>query len=120
LANNPRRQRQRAVDQRIQQGLRELRTLANAQKGDEFHATLFRLLQERLGERLDLPASAITEAIVTERLGTQLSETAQRDVHDLFQACNQARYASENRQVELTALLAKAEKALHELQSLKA
>ena len=35
---------------------------------DEFFAVLFRLLQEQLGERLDLPASAITEAVIEERL----------------------------------------------------
>ena len=33
---------------------------------DQFFATLSRLLQEQLGERLDLPASAITEAVIEE------------------------------------------------------
>ena len=35
---------------------------------EAFFATLFHLLQERLGERLESAASAITEAIVEERL----------------------------------------------------
>jgi len=119
LANNPRRQRQRLVEARVRSGFRELRTLAAEQKSDEFHVTLFRLLQEQLGERLDLPASAITEAVVTERLQTQLSEQTQRDLHDLFQACNQAKYASQKSQVELAVLLTKAENACRDLQALK-
>jgi len=35
---------------------------------EAFFATLFRLLQEQLGERLELPASSITEAVIEEHL----------------------------------------------------
>jgi hypothetical protein len=68
LANNPRLRRQRQVAQIVRDGLDDLRKFAAENKSDEFFATLFRLLQEQLGERLDLPASAITEAVVEERL----------------------------------------------------
>src|SRR6185369_10446315 len=68
LANNPRRRRQRQVAQIIREGLSELRRLAAENKSDEFFATLFRLLQEQLGERLNCPASAITEAVIDEKL----------------------------------------------------
>src|SRR5208283_4786615 len=68
LARNPRLRRQRQVQQLIREGLAMLRRLAVENKSDEFFATLVRLLQEQLGERLDLPASAITEAVVEERL----------------------------------------------------
>ena len=46
----------------------ELRRLAAENKSDEFFAVLFHLLQEQLGERLDVPASAITEAVIEEQL----------------------------------------------------
>ncbi len=44
----------------------DLKKFAAANQPDEFFATLFRLLQEQLGERLDCPASAITENVVEE------------------------------------------------------
>jgi tetratricopeptide (TPR) repeat protein len=55
---------------------------------------MFRLLQEQLGERLDLPASAITEAVLSERLPRRgaTPDLIQR-LQNLFQICNQARYA---------------------------
>ena len=68
LANNPRLRRQRHVARLVRDGLNELRRLAAENKSDEFFATLFRLLQEQLGERLDCPASSITEAVIDERL----------------------------------------------------
>src|SRR6185312_4494292 len=66
LANNPRLRRQRLVAQRLRDGLVDLRGLAEADKSAEFFTTLFRLLQELLGERLDCPASAITENVLDE------------------------------------------------------
>ena len=64
LANNPRLRRQRAVAQLVRDGLNDLRKFAAANQPDEFFATLFRLLQEQLGERLDCPATAITENVI--------------------------------------------------------
>ena len=49
-------------------GLARLRELAGQNKADDFFAELIRLLQEKLGERLALPASAITEAVIDEKL----------------------------------------------------
>ena len=66
LANNPRLRRQRAVAQLIASGMDDLKKYAAENKPDEFFATLFRLLQEQLGERLDCPASAITENVIDE------------------------------------------------------
>src|SRR5207249_1525160 len=88
LANNPRLRRQREVAARVRAGLKELRAHAVAQKSAEFFVTLFRILQEQLGERLDLPASAITEAVIDERLRPRgLPEDAVRSLHELFQIC---------------------------------
>ncbi len=66
LANNPRLRRQRAVAQLVRDGTNDLKKYAAENQPDEFFATLFRLLQEQLGERLDCPASAITENVIEE------------------------------------------------------
>jgi hypothetical protein len=81
---------------------------------------LFRLLQEQLGERLDLPASAITEAVIEERLRpARVDEKLVGDLDGLFQACNQARYAPVRSSLELTALIPRLESALREVGGLK-
>jgi hypothetical protein len=121
LANNPRLRRQREVAGRVRGALKELRADAAAQKSAEFFAVLFRILQEQLGERLDLPASAITEAVLDERLQKRgLGEDAMRQLHELFQTCNAARYAPTHSSLELSALIPKLESVLHALQQLKA
>jgi hypothetical protein len=120
LANNPRLRRQREVAQRIREGLKQLRAEAGAQQSDAFFATLFRLLQEQLGERLDQPASAITEAVIDERLrGRGLADDVLKSLHELFQTCNLARYAPLKSSQELAALIPKLEVALRALQQLK-
>ncbi|HSY42571.1 MAG TPA: BatD family protein [Candidatus Acidoferrum sp.] len=119
LANNPRLRRQRAVAQLILSGLDDLNKFASENKSTEFFAMLFRLLQEQLGERLDCPAISITEADVDNRLillGAK-PETVEA-LRELFQACNQARYAAIQTSQELSALAAKFKKAAGELQDL--
>jgi hypothetical protein len=121
LANNPRLRRQRQVAQRVREGVRELRAHADARRSEDFFVTLFRLLQEQLGERLDLPASAITEAVIEEKLrGHNLSEETLKVLHELFQICNVARYAPVQSSQELAALIPKLEAVLRDLQHLKA
>lgn len=94
--------------------------MAAEQKGEEFFATLFRLLQEQLGERLDLPASAITEAVVDERLGGRnLPDDALQQLRALFQACNLARYAPDKSSQELAALIPQFESVVSEVQTWK-
>ncbi len=121
LANNPRLRRQRQVAQIVRDGLNDLRRLATDNNSDEFFATLFRLLQEQLGERLDCPASAITEAVIEERLRPGgAPEATLAALHELFQACNLARYAPVKTSQELAAVIPKLEATLRELRSLKA
>src|SRR4030095_14348938 len=98
---------------------RELRQYAAASQAEEFFAVLFRVLQEQLGERLDLPASAITAAVIDERLRERKvpAETLSA-LHELFQSCNMARYARHNSQ-ELASLVPTIERTLHDLQNLK-
>jgi hypothetical protein len=120
LANNPRLRRRRQVSQVVRQGLAELRQHAADNKSDEFFATLFRLLQEQLGERLDLPASAITEAVIEEHLRPwKVPEPLLAALHELFQTCNLARYAPIRTSQELAAIIPKIEAVLRDLQGLK-
>lgn len=121
LANNPRLRRQRQVAQIIREGLRELQRHAAANESDAFFATLIRLLQEQLGERLDCPASAITEAVIDEKLRPRgLAESSCAELHDLFQTCNLARYAPIKSSQKLAALIPRFETVVRELQNLKA
>jgi hypothetical protein len=120
LAANPRLRRQRETQRVIARGLQELQQLAQKQQADAFYSTLFRLLQERLGERLDLPASAITEAVIEERLrpaGVEAPWLA--DLGALFQACNQARYAPQAAPADLAAMQAKAAAVLRALEQVE-
>jgi hypothetical protein len=120
LANNPRLRRQRQVAQIIRTGLEELRRHAAANRSEEFFAALFRLLQEQLGERLDCPASAITEAVIEEKLRPRgAAEGTLTELHALFQTCNLARYAPVTSGQELAALVPRFETIIRELQSLK-
>jgi hypothetical protein len=120
MANNPRLRRQRQVAQLVRDGLADLGTFAAENKSDEFFAMLFRLLQEQLGERLDCPAGAITEADVDARLShLGLSAPALESLHELFQLCNQARYAPVRGASELDSVAARFEKLIGQLQELK-
>lgn len=120
LAHNPRLRRRRQVAQVIRDGLEQLRRLAAEKNSDEFFATLFRLLQEQLGERLDVPASAITEAVVEERLRPRgVPAAIQESVQELFQMCNLARYAPVKSSQELAGIIPRLEQTLRDLQGLE-
>jgi hypothetical protein len=106
------------VAETVRKGSKELPRLAEAQEGEAFFGTVFRLLQEQLGERLDMPASAITEAVLDERVRGRAPDKLISDLHGLFQICNQARYAPHRSTQEFMALVPKTEAALHSLQEL--
>jgi hypothetical protein len=121
LANNPRLRRQRAVAQLIASGLDDLKRYSQENQPDEFFATLFRLLQEQLGERLDCPASAITENVIEEHPVLRNSPLPTLDgLRELFQLCNQARYAPVRGTSELNSVATKFAKTVGELQEVKA
>ena len=121
LANNPRLRRQRQVAQLVRDRLADLRRLAAENNSDEFFAVLFRLLQEQLGERLDCPASSITEAVIDERLASLgVSEATLAGLRELFHLNNQARYAPLRTSGELAAVISQFEKVIQELQDVKA
>jgi len=117
LANNPRLRRRRQVAETIRAGLAELRRLAAANQAEEFFATTFRLLQEQPGERLDLPASAITEAVLEDRLRPcGVDEETLTALAGIFQTCNQVRYAPQRSSQELATLAPIVESVLRQLQ----
>ncbi len=121
LANNPRLRRQRQVAHLVRGGLADLRRLAAENNSDDFFATLFRLLQEQLGERLDCPASSITEAVIDDRLAPLgIPETTLAGLRELFHLNNQARYAPLRTSGELAAVIAQFENAIQGLQNVKA
>jgi hypothetical protein len=121
LANNPRLRRQRAVAQLVREGLEDLKKFAKENKSDEFFALLFRLLQEQLGERLDSPATAITENVVEENSVLRgASQITRSDLRELFQLCNQARYAPVRGTGELNSVAEKFAKTIAELREVKA
>jgi hypothetical protein len=120
LAHNPKLRREREVSRKMREGLKDLRAQAENRRSEEFFATLFRLLQEKLGERLDLPASAITEAVIDERLRDRgLANETVAALRELFQRCNLARYAPAESSQELAALVPRFETALRDLEGLK-
>lgn len=120
LANNPRLRRQRAVAALVASGLDELKKYAASNQPDEFFATLFRLLQEQLGERLDCPASAITDNVVDEHALLRAAPAATRDaLREQFQLCNQARYAPVRGSSELNSVAAQFEKLIGQLREVK-
>ena len=120
LANNPRLRRQRAVAQLVASGMDDLKKYAAANQPDEFFATLFRLLQEQLGERLDCPASAITENVIEEHPVLRGAPKATLDaLRDQFQLCNQARYAPVRGSSELNSVAAQFEKLIGRLREVK-
>jgi len=119
LANNPKLRRQQQVDQLVQGGIARLNQLAVEQNSDEFFALVFRLLQEQIGARLDLPASAITEAVIDEKLADSgLDQATLESLHWLFQQCNQARYAPVQSQKEFEAILPALDSALQRVKEI--
>ncbi len=120
LANNPRLRRQKQVALVVRAGLEELRQQATTQNSDAFFATLVRVLQEQIGERVDCPASAITEAVIDEKLRQRgLADDTLNELHELFQQHNLARYAPMKSSRELTALIPRLEDVLAKLREVK-
>ena len=120
LARNPHLVRRHAVARKVRRGLAELTRLAETRDANAFFALTFRLLQEGLGERLRLPAASITEAVLDEQLQPRgVAPETLAIAHELFQACNQQRYAPTRTNADLPALVPKVEAALLTIRQLK-
>ena len=78
------------------------------------------MLQEQLGERLDCPASAITEAVIDEKLRPRgVPEETLNELRELFQTHNLARYAPVQTSRELAAIIPRLESVLAKIQEVK-
>ena len=120
MARDPELGRKKNVSKRIRLGLAELATHAKNDETELFFATAFRLLQEQIGERLRLPASGITESVIDERLrGRGASEDLLARCHELFQACNNVRYAGHQTSAQLASWIPRIESVLADLQKVK-
>lgn len=121
LARNPLVARRLAFGRQRRQMVEELRRLAATGDPEAFFAHTFRMLQEQIGERLDLPAAAITEAVIEEKLRPRgAPQGLQNDLHQLFQTCNQARYAPVAESKDLPGLAQHVEKTLDRTRQLLA
>ncbi len=110
---NPVKQRKRQVDQWLKQQYPQLESLAQKGNGNSFFEYLFRMIQERLGQVLDMPAASITEDVVDHpRLAEQLSAPHHELLRELFNACNHARYAPESDHRKLVEFSSKARELL--------
>lgn len=119
LYKNPQARRRKRVKTIVDEGIQTLENMASENRSDEFFAILFRLLQEQIGERLNLPANAITEAVIETKLrNCGLEPEISQSLDQLFQTCNQARYAPIDSSKELAQIAATAESALRGLQNL--
>ncbi len=104
---NPQWVRQREVGRWVDKALAELQSLAGSGNAEAFYATVFRVLQEQLGERLERPAQAITDAVIEEALRPRgLDEESITRLRALFARCDQARYAQVSSNSDLMDTLA--------------
>jgi hypothetical protein len=115
LARDPRLRRRRHVARLVHEGLGELREAAGRNDAEVFFATVFRLLQERLGELSGQPASSIDELILDGVFQGRVEESLLAEVHGLFQACNAARYAPGRLNAGLPSFIPRVEAVLNRL-----
>jgi tetratricopeptide (TPR) repeat protein len=118
LANSPRLRRRREVARLVQKGLAALPAHAAANDAEKFHSAVLQLLREQLGERLDLPAPAITEAVLDEVKG--LDDATRNLLRELFHACDQYQYTPEHNSQALASLIPKVKRGLEALQRIPA
>lgn len=119
-ARDPRFQRRKQVEHLVQTGLKELHLHAGRGDTEAFYETTLRLLKEQLGERLDLPGVSITEEVIDQRLRLRgLPTETLRRLHELFQACNHARYAGQQSVADLNHSLAELETILNDLKQVR-
>jgi tetratricopeptide (TPR) repeat protein len=120
LAADPRHQRRRQVSRQLRTGLALLQQHAQHNRTQGFYSELFRLLQEQLGERLNLPSASITAEVIDLHLRPGVHDPELlHDVEQLFAHCDQARYAPQSAAAALPNILPKAEHTLRRLHSLE-
>ncbi len=108
--NDPRFQRKRRTQLLIQGGLIELRGAAEELDHIRFYTQAFRLLQEHIGDLLDLPSQSITETTLENpRIRLDEETQVQTELKELFHLCNLARYAGSRNEGSLSEVLSRLE-----------
>lgn len=115
-AGDRERQRRLGAERRVREGLATLRDAARRRDETGFFAGLFRVLQEVVGARSGQPPASITEgALDASLVGKGLPPETLASLHELFQACNQARYARAGTGADLEELRQRTETLCAEL-----
>jgi hypothetical protein len=120
IRSNPHLGRQAQFSRFLARHVEELHALSRSDQSEAFFAAAFRLLQEVLGDVLQTPAVAITEAVLDERLPALGADPSLiQDLHSLFQICNHARYAPPTNSHALRELPQQIGQLLQRLEDLK-
>jgi hypothetical protein len=102
--------RRRAREKRLDAGFAALKGFSAEGETEPFFATLFRVLQELVAERVGQPPASITEGLLDTVLPARgVPPDLIARLHQLFQTCNQARYAQTGGAVDLEGLRREAE-----------
>ncbi len=108
--------RRRALASSIRKGLDSLAGTAQAGDSDAFFTQLFRILQESVALRADLPPAAITEGDLESVLKPHgVGDATLQSLHHLFQRCNDARYAPVRTPADLESVRQETARVVREL-----
>lgn len=120
-ATNPRAMRRVEVDRDLPGGLARLSWLADQEDhSEDFFSLAFRLIQDRLGERLDRPSASITEAVIEETLQPAgLSSEFLDRLRTLFARCNVERFSHEGTKQDLDLALREVRDLLEEVRQIE-
>jgi hypothetical protein len=87
--------RRQEAKKRAKKGVQEAERFLKKGKPIEFYDSLFKTLQEYLGNRFYLPVESMTGEVVDERLRPQgIDEEVLKKLGDLFNECDRVRYAA--------------------------
>ena len=90
----PRLVRRLRLEKLSRRTLANLQQLARSGAPLEFYSQAVQLLRERIGERLDIPAGGITEAVLREKLEGRLPEKQSTDLGDFLDKANAVRFGA--------------------------
>jgi hypothetical protein len=90
----PRLVRRLRVEKLLRRGEARLEKLAQGGAPGEFYGEAAKLLRERIGERIDIPAGGITEAVMRAELDTCLPAEPAADLETFFAEANAVRFGA--------------------------
>lgn len=118
LAADPEVARRRDAARRMARESAALQQASAREDRPEFFAALFRLLQEAVADRVGMAPGAVTEGVLDDHLPARgVPPGVITSLHELFGACNQARYAPAAGGDDLEALRRRAESAVAALRA---